>query len=322
MDHIVGDTIKATNLNAQYDHCAKQLLSNKIILAHILKGTVEEFKELKPEEILPLIEGEPYVSEVSIEPGETNTVLTHSGNKITGNNTEDAQLGEGKIYFDIIFYVKMRDGISQMIINIEAQKMLTQRYPLKNRAIYYSSRMLSSQKERDFVKSNYKDILKTYSIWICFNVKENCLNHLHMVDTPLVGNHVWDGETNLLNVVLVGLDKNLTKTAICETENELHYLLGTLFSDRLDAAEKITMLNDRFQMQSSEKIRKELDEMCNLSYIILEEGIEKGVYEKKKQVVREMLLDQQPYALIKKYTGATEEEIKQIEEELSFTVLP
>ena len=72
--------------------------------------------------------------------------------------------------------------------------------------------------------------------------------------------------------------------------------------------------------------------MCNLSYIILEEGMEKGreegiakgreegmekgIYEKKKQVVCEMLLDHQPYALIKKYAGATEEEIKQIEEEL------
>lgn len=64
MENTVKDAITVTNLNAQYDACAKQLLSNKIILAHILKGTVEEFKKMKPADIVPLIEGEPYVSEV------------------------------------------------------------------------------------------------------------------------------------------------------------------------------------------------------------------------------------------------------------------
>lgn len=318
MNNMIKNMIKATSSNAQYDAYAKQLLSNKIILAHILKGTVEEFSDMDPEAILPLIEGEPYISEIPVEPGETNRVMTYSGNKITGNNTEDVQLDEGKIYFDIIFYVRMRDGISRMIINIESQKSAAPGYPIKHRAIYYTSRMLSSQKERDFVNSDYNGILKTYSIWICFNMNENCLNHLHMIDTPLLGNHIWDGETNLLNVVLVGLSKHLTKTAIYETESNLHYFLGTLFSDQLNAAEKITLLNQRFQIEKEDKIRKELNEMCNLSYMILEkgieQGIEQGICEKRKKVVREMLLDHQPYALIKKYTDASDEEIKQMED--------
>lgn len=58
--------------------------------------------------------------------------------------------------------------------------------------------------------------------------------------------------------------------------------------------------------------------MCNLSYMILEkgieQGIEQGICEKRKKVVREMLLDHQPYALIKKYTDASDEEIKQMED--------
>lgn len=41
MKNTVKDVIAVTSLNAQYDACAKQLLSNKIILAHILKETVE-----------------------------------------------------------------------------------------------------------------------------------------------------------------------------------------------------------------------------------------------------------------------------------------
>lgn len=53
--------IRSADIKAQYDECAKRLLSNKIILAHILKGTVDEFKEMNPEEIILLIEGEPYI---------------------------------------------------------------------------------------------------------------------------------------------------------------------------------------------------------------------------------------------------------------------
>lgn len=246
--------------------------------------------------------------------------MTHSGSRLSGRNTEDVVLGEGRIYFDLVFYVKMQDGLSQMIINIEAQKSATPGYHIKNRAIYYTSRMISSQKERDFVKSNYNDILRTYSIWICFNVKENCLNHLHIVDTPLVGNHIWEGDNDLFNVVLVGLDQKMTQAALIETESDLHYLLGALFSDKLDAVEKIELLDSRFHIKKDEKIRKELDEMCNLSYIIWEEGIEKGIErgisENRKKVVREMLLDHQPYHLIRKYTDASEDEIRQIEEEL------
>ena len=149
-----------------------------------------------------------------------------------------------------------------------------------------------------------------------------------MVDTPLVGNTIWAGDTDLFNVILVGLDQHLTKTAVSETKSDLHYLLGTLFSDQIDASEKITLLDKRFQLENHTEIRKELDEMCNLSYGIfergmkegieqgIERGIERGVQKKQKKVIREMLLDHQPYALIMKYTDASEEEIKEVENDL------
>lgn len=44
----------------------------------------------------------------------------------------------------------MRDGISQIIVNIEAQKNKPVTYKILNRAIFYVSRLISSQKERDF----------------------------------------------------------------------------------------------------------------------------------------------------------------------------
>lgn len=41
----------------------------------------------------------------------------------------------------------MKDGLSQIIINIEAQKNEPNEYDILNRAIFYVSRMISSQKD-------------------------------------------------------------------------------------------------------------------------------------------------------------------------------
>lgn len=44
MDTDIKMSVKATDTKAQYDNKAKQLIGHKIILAHILVNTVEEFK--------------------------------------------------------------------------------------------------------------------------------------------------------------------------------------------------------------------------------------------------------------------------------------
>ena len=61
----------------------------------------------------------------------------------------------------------MDDGLSQIIINVEAQKDEPGEYEILNRAVFYVSRLISSQKERDFENSSYDDIKCVYSIWIC-----------------------------------------------------------------------------------------------------------------------------------------------------------
>ena len=40
----------------------------------------------------------------------------------------------------------MKDGLSQIIINVEAQKDESKGYEILNRAIFYVSRLISSQK--------------------------------------------------------------------------------------------------------------------------------------------------------------------------------
>ena len=57
-----------------------------------------------------------------MEPGLTNTVVEKDGQRVVGFNSENQELHEGTIRFDIIFYVRMKDGLSQIIVNVEAQK--------------------------------------------------------------------------------------------------------------------------------------------------------------------------------------------------------
>ena len=120
-DNEIVYSSKATDQKAQYDASAKRLLGQKIILAHILIRVVEEFKGMDADTVVSLIEGEPYISQVPVEPGLTNKDMldARTGERIVGLNTENSEIDEGKIYFDIIFYVRMRDGLAKMIINLD-----------------------------------------------------------------------------------------------------------------------------------------------------------------------------------------------------------
>ena len=273
MDTDIKMSVKATDTKAQYDNKAKQLLGHKIILAHILVNTVEEFKGRNPADVVQYIEGEPHIGSVPIDGGVTNV---EKQEKVIGLNTENSEINEGMIRFDIIFYVRMQNGLSQIIVNVEAQKAEPSSYDILNRAIFYVSRMISSQKGRDFVKSNYNDIKRVYSIWICMNMDEHSMSHIHLTRDDIIGSHNWKGDINLLNIVLVGLAEDLPE----KTEKyELHRLLGALLSSKLNVDEKLDIIGNEFRIPLETDIRKDVSEMCNLSQGIEERGVEKGLAE-------------------------------------------
>lgn len=273
MDTDIKMSVKATDTKAQYDNKAKQLIGHKIILAHILVNTVEEFKGMNPADVVQYIEGEPHISSVPIDGGVTNV---EKQEKVIGLNTENSEINEGMIRFDIIFYVRMQDGLSQIIVNVEAQKAEPSSYDILNRAIFYVSRMISSQKGRDFVKSNYNNIKRVYSIWICMNIDEHSMSHIHLTRDDIIGSHNWKGDINLLNIVLVGIAEDLPE----KTEKyELHRLLGALLSSKLNVDEKLDIIGNEFRIPLESDIRKDVSEMCNLSQGIEERGVEKGLAE-------------------------------------------
>ena len=261
-DTEIKNAVSAANMDAQYDDKAKRLIGNKIILAHILVKTVDEFKGMNPKDVVFCIEGEPFISVVPVELGLTNAEKKNDGQRIVGLNTENAEINEGLIRFDIIFYVRMKDGISQVIVNIEVQKDEPTSYHILNRAVFYVSRLVSSQKERDFVKTNYDDIKRVFSIWVCMNMDENSMAYVHLAKDDLVGDYPWKGGLDLLNIVLIGIANELPEHG---EKYELHRLLGALLSKKLTSDEKLDIIEREFDIPIEDSLRKDVSVMCNLS---------------------------------------------------------
>ena len=139
MNTDVRNAVQAVDAAAQYDNEAKRLLGNKLILAHILVRTVDEFRGMDPKVVATYIEGEPQIGTVPAEPGLTNQA---AGDRLVGLNTESGEVNEGLVRFDIVFYVRTRDGLSQIIVNLEAQKDSLTAYAILNRATFYVCRQI------------------------------------------------------------------------------------------------------------------------------------------------------------------------------------
>ena len=309
MNTELKSAVMATDRDAQYDNSAKRLIAHKIILARILVKTVEEFKGMDPLEVAALIEGLPYISAVPVEPGLTTAVQFQNGQRLVGFNTENQELNEGLVRFDIVFYVRMKDGLSQIIINVEAQKDEPGEYEILNRAVFYVSRLISSQKERDFENSSYDDIKCVYSIWICMNMEENTMGHIHLTKEDLIGSYEWKGNLDLLNIIMIGLAKELPEH---DETYELHRLLGALLSRELTVDEKLDIIGKEYDIPLEENFRKDMSTMCNLSQGVKEEGIAIGRAEGEAGLITKMYKNGLSIELIASATDKTIEEVKTI----------
>ena len=248
--------IEVTQAKEQYDAACKRLLSEKIILAHILKSCVAEFRDFDVAFIAEhCIEGKPYVSEVPVAPDETGAMLR-------GMNTAQTSPTEGDAYFDIYFnaVVPGTGEVIQLIVNVEMQADYYPGYPLPKRGIYYCSRMISAQCGTVFEGSEYGKLRKVYSIWICMNPpkkRENQINVYRMTEHRLVG----DGHEPVENYDLISLVMIHLGSENNENYSGILRLLGTLFTSGATVEEKKQVLQNEFHIPMTRAIEKEVSSM-------------------------------------------------------------
>ncbi len=268
----IAKNIRVADEKAAYDAACKKLLSEKIILAWIMKNCLEEYRNCDVDEIAEkYIEGTPQVGEIAVAPDESNkTSMIH------GIGTEDTSLTEGTVTYDIRFFAAapISGELIRLIINVEAQNDFYPGYPLIKRGIYYCSRMISSQYGTEFTESHYEDIKKVYSIWICMNPpknRENSITRYYISEENLAG-HVKERKENydLMAAVMICLGEE-------DSDTDVLKLLNVLLSTGKAAEDKCRILEGNFNIKMTQKLESEVSLMCNLSKGVEEKGIQKGI---------------------------------------------
>ena len=309
--------------NPTYDQHAKRLLSQRAIMARLLKRTVPEFKDVAISDIAEkCIEGTPQISEIPLDRDMTNVArsIQMMPKEFFGDATESLGITEGWIRFDILFHARVpRSGeLVTLIINVEAQR--TQKrsklgYAILRRAIYYASRLISAQKETEFTGSSYDDIKKVYTIWLCMDAPDgkSAINRYDLNEHHILNDHKENrADYDLMSVITIYLGEERQSD-----EDWLIRFLRILFKDtKTPLMEKRKVLKYEFDMDTSVDMEEELITMCNLSTRIYEQGIEQGIEqgreEKTVDIVVNMLRSKLPFETIVQISEYPIEKVKEI----------
>jgi hypothetical protein len=309
-------------LAAAIDSCAKRLLSSKQIVARIMQAVVSEYENCDIDEILPLI-GTVAVSGETVDSENVMPVIVNE-------DTEDNSINEGKRVYDIKFTARTPDNETiALIINIELQNNFNAGYPLIKRAVYYAARMISSQYGTVFRKSDYDKIRKVYSIWICTSPDEKnrgTISSYGLSHKALLGD-VKDTKRDVLDYDLI----NIVMICLGDTDTKecrgIIRMLRTLFSKKYSYLYKKDVMENEYGIPMTEEISKEVEDMCNISSMYYNDGInegmekgiamgmEKGAMNEKRAFIKNLWGQSIPVDVIAKAAQLPESEIRKIIEE-------
>jgi len=291
----LGKSLDTSREKVRYDMHAKRVLSDRWILAWILKGLVREFSDCTIEEIRNQYIGDKVqISEIPVEPGVTNSEADRKPERITGENTEDAVPDEGTIYFDIRFHVwvpqKYRKGTKRkklqqvkILMNIEAQNKLRPGYSIITRGIFYAARMISAQLDTEFTAKDYDGMKKVYSIWLCPDAPKkmrNAISEYHIIKTDVLEGMPDEPDTyDKLSVIVAALNDEVPDSGGTEAYDRMSRLLKVVLSNHRSVEEKKRILQSEYHISVDKKTEGEMRSMCNLSDLIEARGIQKGIAE-------------------------------------------
>ncbi len=267
-DTNLAQAVEAANDFSSYDTNIKLLLADKQILARILKYAVQEFKEMAVSDIMSSIGDDIDIGTKPLDAGLSNL------GRINLSNTEDNVPGEGKIFFDVRFSAYHREMEMKFLVNVEAQRSTAPSklgYHLENRIIFYLARMISAQKQTEFFHSDFDNIKKVRSIWICIDNGEDgdSIEEIKLDRNTVFGNKVSTHNIDLMKGIIINVRSgNYTK----ESQNTLISMLEKLLSQTC-IDEKKQILTEKYGMIMTTELEGRLQIMCNLSENIKDQSI-------------------------------------------------
>nr|WP_288733237.1 hypothetical protein [uncultured Anaerobutyricum sp.] len=307
----LAQAIDIAGNRAKYDECAKKLLSYKAIIAWILKSCTKEFSQYEVQYICDnCLKEEAEVSTHAVHQDELDKDKRLGGDeRVEGMNTESNSIQEHTIYYDIRLPAFLPEGNERvrLILNLEIQLDDTPGYPIVKRGFYYCGRMISEQYGTVFVDEHYEKVEKVYSIWICpdpAKKRKNGIFKYHTIEDIIYGEPYTKEENyDLMEVVVLNLGD-----ADKSSDLEILDLLNVLFSATITPEEKKQRLNDEFEIAMTVEFESEVQEMCNLSEAL----VEQGRAERNISIAQMMIQEREPVEKIERYTGYALEKLKEI----------
>ena len=200
-----------------------------------------------------------------------------SQRKVESIQTEDAIPNEDYITYDIRFVLAAAAMELEIIINVEAQRSMSHSrlgYHLENRIVFYLARLISSQKGINFAKSEYDNIKKVYSIWICMDADRtsDSISRISLKADTLFGKPCGFPKLDKMCGMVIRIRNN----NVAESKNKLIAMLEDVLSSE-DSDVKNHKLEDKYDMKMTTELEGRINGMCNLSDVVEERGIERGI---------------------------------------------
>lgn len=315
----LGETITSISSGeTKYDRSIKNILAYKPILARIFKETVIECDHMDYQEIERCIEGEIEIDIVGLNPGTTNAP------KIEGRTQEDAVNNEGSVVFDIrtVLRIPKLDNIVgiKLLVDVEAQKEDTPGYDISERAVYYCSRMLSSQLSVEFTNSTadkvkYGNLKKVYSIWICMEASKKRANTIERYNIQKTvypkQKKGMKSRYDLMEAVIINISKDHDDE---HSESKMIQMLTDLFNENIDSKEKVSTLKMKYGISTTVEFEGEVQVMTSFAANLIAKGRTEG----RAEVIQKLLEKGQSKEFILEL-GYSEEEYKKAEQALLTT---
>lgn len=315
-DTNLAQSIHATNdSDSAYDTNVKCLLADKQILSWILKYTLIEFTDMEVSNIRDCIG-----DDIEIDARPVDAGLSNLG-RVQETLTEDNIPGEGMIYYDVRFTAYHKGMELKILVNVEAQKSSDSGklgYHLENRIVFYLARMISAQKQIEFFHSDFDNLKRVRSIWICMDSKEteDSIEEIGLESSMIFGNSENRHPTDLMKGIIVNIrnGENIDLETVKKSKNKLIAMLEELLS-RKGVTEKKHILESEYGMIMTEELEGRMQKMCNLSELVKESAVERERISAVERMLKANFTKEQIISC-----GYTEEEIKRVESTLCANV--
>ena len=153
------------------------------------------------------------------------------------------------------------------------------------RGSFYSGRMISAQKESVFHNSDYDKLQKVYSIWLCIDPDEEVrgvCNTYSMTETCLAKEYHFPKEQydNYCIVMVCLQDK--------ESDNDMVRLFSSIFDNEMPVEKKLQLATE-CGLPVTTDIKEGINQMCNYSDFVEQQGVEKGHLESLSESVANLV---------------------------------